>query len=60
MKKLGMLLMGWSFVLLMTGLAFAADPIKIGIYEPMTGAMAGASAKVMATCDIRRWAAAPS
>ena len=40
MKKLGMLLMGWSCVLLMTGLAFAADPIKIGIYEPMTGAMA--------------------
>ena len=40
MKKLGMLLMGWSCVLLMTGLTFAADPIKIGIYEPMTGAMA--------------------
>ncbi len=40
MKKIAMLLAVTGCLCLLSMSVFAADPIKIGVYEPMTGAMA--------------------
>ena len=40
MKKISMFLIATVCVLMLSVSVFAADPIKIGVYEPMTGPMA--------------------
>lgn len=40
MKKMSMFLVAMVCVCMLSVSVFAADPIKIGVYEPMTGAMA--------------------